>query len=468
LSGRVYFVGAGPGDPALMTRKGLEVLRSCDVIVSPNELVSPALVEEAPPEAQRIGRHIPTIVEHARAGRTVVLLVPGDPLSFLGGSSDAIELVHQGVDVEVVPGVSPIFSLPGQAGIALTRTVTVTSGVGDDAIVLLSHSAEIRPAVERMIRDGRSPDQAAAAIEWGAAEPRVERAPLSEIAHRVAAWRRPFVVVVGEVAATDVLTLEDKPLARLLVVVTRGRGQAGSLTTALQRLGAGVIEMPVIEIADPTSWDELDQAIRLLAEGFFKWAIFTSANAVHKVFERLHRADLDSRAFGRSKVAAVGNATAGLLTRRGIRPDLVPPQFTGAAVAEALGRGSGRVFLPRAEGAPRELVEALTANGWSVREVAAYRNVPAGDDSAYPAAVVREGRFDVVTFTSASTVRNFVAIAGTEVRGHVACIGPVTADAARDAGLRVDVVAEEHTVPGLVRALVERFGREGADGTIGT
>lgn len=258
-----------------------------------------------------------------------------------------------------------------------------------------------------------------------------------------------------------------KPLTGLRIVVTRARRQAGALSEHLEELGAEVIEMPVIEIADPESWADLDHSIRLLAEGFFKWVIFTSGNSVEKVFERIAYASLDARAFGRSKVAAVGSTTAALLMQRGIRADLVPPKFTAADVADALGRGSGRILLPRVAGAPPDVVDALSSNGWSVREVTAYRNLPAGRDTP-GAAAVSTRRFDVVTFTSASTVLNFLQVAGTPEQlglesgggGNraVACIGPVTAKAASEAGLRVDVVAEEHSVPGLVRALVERFG----------
>lgn len=269
-----------------------------------------------------------------------------------------------------------------------------------------------------------------------------------------------------------------KPLTGLRIVVTRARRQAGALSEHLTELGADVIEMPVIEIADPPSWQELDQSIRLLAEGFFKWVVFTSGNSVEKVFARIAHASLDARAFGRSKVAAVGSTTAALLAQHGIRADLVPPKFTAADVAGALGRGSGRILLPRVEGAPRDVVDALSSNGWNVREVVAYRNLPADRDTPGASAVTTR-RFDVVTFTSASTVRNFLRVAGSpeqlglEARpvasasgqgqtggGNraVACIGPVTAAAATEAGLRVDVVAEEHSVPGLVSALVERFG----------
>jgi uroporphyrinogen-III synthase len=258
-----------------------------------------------------------------------------------------------------------------------------------------------------------------------------------------------------------------KPLTGLRIVVTRARRQAGALSERLEELGAEVIEMPVVEIADPGSWDDLDQSIRLLAEGFFRWVIFTSGNSVEKVFERIAHAALDARAFGRSRVAAVGSTTAALLAQHGIRADLVPPRFTAADVAEALGRGSGRILLPRVEGAPADVVDALASNGWKVREVTAYRNLPAGRDTPGAAAVATK-RFDVVTFTSASTVRNFLQVAGAPeglgldagAGGNraVACIGPVTARAATEAGLRVDVVAEEHSVPGLVRALVDRFG----------
>lgn len=489
MTGRVYFVGAGPGDPGLITRRGLELLQACDVVVL-DRFISPALLQELKAGARRIhtaarpGEPSPdpagirdTVIQHARAGDAVVRLATGDPFLFSEAAAEALELARAGIPIEVVPGVTAAVAAPAYAGIPLT--VRETGGavsfvashggtgaqLGGGTAVLLVDETSVRAATMSLIEGGRRPDEPAAVIEWGTTTAqRVVEAPLEEVGHRAVAagLRGPLVVVAGEVVSLRETLgwFEKRPLFGLRVVVTRGRGQAGSLSASLEALGAAVVEMPVISIADPASWDDLDQALRLLAEGFFRWVVFTSANAVDKVFERLDAAGLDTRAFGRVRVAAVGSATSGLLRKRGLRADLVPPEFTGAAVAGALGRGSGRVLLPRVEGAPPELVDALSGSGWTVREVATYRNLLAGKDSL-GAAVVSSGRYDVVTFTSASTVRNFLAIVRPpeDSNAAVACIGPVTADAARSAGLHVDVVAEEHTIPGLVQAITDRFGR---------
>ncbi|MDQ3957985.1 MAG: uroporphyrinogen-III synthase [Actinomycetota bacterium] len=500
--GRVYLVGAGPGDPGLITRRGLELLRECDLVVL-DRFIPPSLLQELKPGARRVytgqrpGEAPPDpqeiralIAERARAGDVVVRLESGDPFLFSAGATEAVALAGDGIAVDVVPGVPAALAAPAYAGVPLTAgetgAVTIVSArdgnVGAPSrwyelsraatVVLLTDEVTVRPAVAAMVQEGRAPDEAAAVIEWGTTTAqRVVQGPLSEVGGRAVAagLKGPLVAVTGPVVARrEVLAwFERKPLFGVRVVVTRGRGQAGSLTALLEREGAAVVEMPVISIADPGSWKDLDQSIRLMAEGFFKWVIFTSTNAVEKLFERLAHASLDARALGRAKVAAVGAGTARVLAGHGIVADLVPEEFTGAAVVAALGRGSGRILLPRVQGAPGEIVESLTAAGWSVREVTAYRNLPAGKDSL-GAAVVASGRFDVVTFTSASTVRNFLAVAGAPEdlgltpggsgRG-VACIGPVTAAAAEGAGLRVDVVAEEHSTTGLVDALVARFGR---------
>ncbi|MDQ3983309.1 MAG: uroporphyrinogen-III synthase [Actinomycetota bacterium] len=469
--GRVYLVGAGPGDPGLITRRGLELLRECDVVVA-DRLVPPRLLQELKPEAKRLNAPAPAdaLVKHVRAGRTVVHLAAGDPFSFSPAASEALDLARAGVAVEIVPGISPALAAPAYAGIPLTRgdrgsvTIARDGNVPTGGTVVLSTDENsLRSTVAALIGNGHDSERPTALIEWGTTpSQRTLVAPLAEIADRAAAakLRGPLVAVVGDVVALreQLAWFEKKPLFGLRVVVTRAGGQSGKLTAQLEALGAAVVEMPVISIRDPASWHELDQSIRLLDEGFFKWVIFTSANAVEKVFARLEHASLDARAFGRVRVAAVGSSTAGLLAQRGIRADLVPAEFTGASVAKALGRGSGRILLPRVQGAPEDLVDALSGAGWNVREVVAYRNVPARKDSL-GAAVVESGRYDVVTFTSASTVRSFVALAGTAAGRGVACIGPVTAEAARESGLTVDVVSGEHTVEGLVRALVERFGR---------
>lgn len=262
------------------------------------------------------------------------------------------------------------------------------------------------------------------------------------------------------------MTVDDAPLAGKRVVVTRARHQAGRLGDLLEEVGASIVYFPTIEILDPPSWEELDLSLRKLADGLYTWVIFTSANGVDKLFQRLDHADLDARAFGRTRVAAVGATTAEALRAHGIRADFMPEKFTGETLAETMGRGVGRVLIPRAAVAPPEMVEVLDAAGFVTEEVVAYRNVPASADTP-EAKDVAAGNFDIVTFTSGSTVHSFVEIIGPPrnlglgsddpVERVVACIGPKTAAAARLQGFRLDVVADEHTARGLVDAIVAFF-----------
>jgi uroporphyrinogen-III synthase len=235
----------------------------------------------------------------------------------------------------------------------------------------------------------------------------------------------------------------------------------------LGEAGADVVNLPTIEIADPETFADIDLAVKKLAEGLYVWVVFTSANGLEKFFARLDACGYDARAFARTKIAAVGSVTAELLAERGIRADFVPASFTSEALAGSMDRGVGRVLLPRVADGPRDIVDLLRSAGWTPEECITYRNVPA---SPTEGAIerVRSGNFDVVTFASASAVRSFVALVGESGAlglgegedagtGSVACIGPKTAAAATELGLRVDVVAGEHTGRGLRDALVAHF-----------
>lgn len=246
-------------------------------------------------------------------------------------------------------------------------------------------------------------------------------------------------------------------LQNLRVVVTRPADKAANLIALLEERGATALHVPTIAIADPASWDDLDAAIDRARAGAYDWVVFTSVNAVEKTLRRLRSPDDLSSL----RVAAVGSATSGALERDGIRVDLVPEEFTGEAVASSLGRGSGRVFLPRVEGAPRAMVAALEQQGWAVDEVVAYRNVVPDEDVDLTA-----DDFDAVTFASASAARNFARLSDLQAlhitgdsQQHkvVACIGPKTAEEAQAVGIRVDVVAAIHTDEGLVGALDDHF-----------
>lgn len=272
---------------------------------------------------------------------------------------------------------------------------------------------------------------------------------------------------IDDLSVDDVL---DAPLETRRIVVTRPREQAGRLASLLERLGADVILVPVIEIADPPSWDELDWSIKKLGEGFYAWVLFSSTNAVDKFFERLSAARKDARVFGRTRVAAVGAVTEERLLRYGIRADLVPEEHTGTGLADSLGRGSGRILIPRVAGAPRALVERIGANGWKVETIVAYVNLPSTDRSP-ETEYARRGDFDAVTFASGSSVRGFASMVGAPEdlglspgdsgRKLVACIGPSTADAAAELGFRVDVVPQEHSSKGMALALADAFRRGG-------
>ncbi len=256
-------------------------------------------------------------------------------------------------------------------------------------------------------------------------------------------------------------------LAGRRVIVTRAPAQAAGLTARLEDLGAAVIHLPTISIVPPHSWTEADAAAGRIADGDYEWVAFTSLNGVASFLDRLDRLGITIPR--PTRVAAVGRTTAQALADRGVRTDLVPSRFTALDLARRLGRGRGRILTPRASGAPPDMPEALRGAGWKVDEVPVYRTVPApGDTPAVLAA--RSGEFDVVTFSSASTVRYFVNVVGppaglglggaaapTEGRKVVACIGPVTAEAALSLGLRVDVVAPQHTVEGLVGAIRHHF-----------
>ena len=268
------------------------------------------------------------------------------------------------------------------------------------------------------------------------------------------------------------------PLQDLRVVVTRPRHQADALGRAFEERGAKVVYFPTIEIQDPPSWEHLDLTIRKLAEGLYSWVIFTSSNGVERFFQRLGPAELDARAFGRTKIAAVGSTTAKVLDEHGIRADFVPETFTGEALAETMGRGLGRVLIPRAELAPREMLQILESAGFIPEEVVAYRTVVASGRTP-EAKEIAAGGFDVVTFLSGSAAAGFVGIFGSpdvldlgpsdgsdDLDGSdgsgrtIAAIGPKTAEVAADLGFRVDVVAPDHTAEGLIEAVAAHLSRD--------
>jgi len=501
-SGRVYLVGAGPGDPDLITARGLELLRACDVLLY-DRLVARELLEEAP-QAERIfvgknpgeehSRQLVAdalMIERAKAGAMVVRLKGGDPFVFGRGGEELELLAEARVSFEVVPGVTSAIAAASYAGIPVTHRGVAASfavltandeaqgsiawdqmATGPDTLVLMMGVRSLRRVAARLIDKGRDPQTPAAVVEWGTLpRQRVVTGTLDKIAALAAEAdiKSPATTYVGDVVnlRESIAWYESRPLHGLRVVVTRARHQAAAFGEILAEAGAEVIYLPTIDITDPASFTDIDLAVKKLAEGLYAWVVFTSANGVEKFFERVNECGYDARAFSRTKVAAVGRVTAGLLEDRGIRPDFVPESFTAESLAENMDRGVGRVLLPRVESGPAEILDLLKNAGWTPEECITYANV-LGSPSHPGVERVRGGSFDVVTFASASAVQAFVELVGEagdlglgsgSERGlfNVACIGPQTAAAATEAGFRVDIVASEHTGGGLRDALIAHF-----------
>ena len=493
--GRVSLVGAGPGDPGLITLKGLRRVESADVVVH-DRLVDKRLLGRARPDAELIdGGKTPgeggytqedinrLLVDRARQGADVVRLKGGDPFVFGRGGEEAEALSKAGVPFEVVPGVTSAIAGPAYAGIPVTHrgvsssfaVVTgsdVTGSAGDsfsseglarhaETLVVLMGWDNLRVIVDALIGQGRPPDTPVALVHW-ATEPYQQTVvgTLSDIVRKAtdAGLSAPVVAVFGDVVELSqrLQWFENRPLFGKRVLVTRTRSQARALSDLLTERGAAPIDVPTIEIRPPDDFERVDRALRRLHS--YDWVVFTSANAVRAVFDRLYGLGLDARALGSARVAAVGPATAGCLKECGIVADFVPEEFLPEAMIDGLkGRLKGsKVLLPVADIAREAISEGLTALGAEVERLVVYRTV-VPEASARAALELLSDGIDVATFTSSSTVRNLASLLDGDLgrlrQSTIACIGPITADAAREVGLKVDIIASEHTVAGLVDAL---------------
>ncbi len=498
----VYLVGAGPGDPGLLTRRGAEVLALADVVVY-DRLVDRSLLGLAPAgarlvdagkrpagssEAGEVGAGggaarqddiNALLVEEGRSGRTVVRLKGGDPFLFGRGGEEVAALSAAGIAWEVVPGVSSSLAVPAAAGIPVTHrglstSVTVVTGqVGDETqpggvdweslarargtLVILMGMATRREIARRLLEGGRPPGEPVAVIEWGTTpRQKVVRTRLADLGS--VHLGSPAVIVVGPVAALGTERHDPRPLRNRTVVVTRAPAQAGTLTSALHAAGAHVIELPVIEIEDlPAERDALRRAAE--SAGDYGWLVFTSANAVDRFMPLVS----DLRRLAPARVAAVGRATANALEGHRIVPDLVPtrPSAEGLVAELPVTESGGRVLFVRAATAADTVREGLAAKGWSVEEVVAYRTLDAPPPPAEVAALL--ARADVVTFASPSAVEAYLRIGDAAGRPLpvppvVACIGSTTAVAARAAGLRVAVEPARASVEHLVLAIGAHLG----------
>ncbi|HLF08386.1 MAG TPA: uroporphyrinogen-III C-methyltransferase [Dehalococcoidia bacterium] len=500
-TGTVYLVGAGPGDPGLITARGLELLRRAEVLVY-DRLVNARLLDEAPQEAERVyvGRaasqaEMPQdpvnalMIERARAGRTVVRLKGGDPFVFGRGGEEAEALAAAGVPFEVVPGISSAIAVPAYAGIPLTHrdyasSFLVATGQesrdrpsrmrwehlahGADTLVFLMAFETLEKVVTNLIEHGRAPDTPVAVVQQGT-EP-VQRTVVGTLGDivakvRVARMGPPAVVVVGEVVRLreQIAWLDKRPLFGKRVLVTRAAEQASELTRLLREAGAETVELPTIQVQPIEDVSVLDRCLAALSD--YGWVIFTSANAVEVFFQRLSALGRDARAFASSRLAAIGRATAASLERHGLRADVVPAAATAEGLIEAFNgeeMTGARVLLPRAEGGRPELLRYLADRGVQVTELLLYRSVPPAESAERAKRLLTEGPVDIAVFTSSSTIKNLAAMLDGDLSllngTLIATIGPATSQAVRDLGQQVGVEAEEQTMEGLVRALMRRFG----------
>jgi uroporphyrinogen III methyltransferase / synthase len=506
--GKVYLVGAGPGDPGLLTMKGKECLEQADVVLY-DYLANPALLRHAPDQAERIyvgrrGRgHYQDqadinrlLIERAKAGQVVVRLKGGDPFVFGRGGEEAEAVAAAGVAFEVVPGVTAAVAVPAYAGIPVTHrtlasTVTFVTGHEDPSkqttvmdwpklaatsgtLVFMMGMKTLPMIVRRLMEEGRSPITPVAAVRWGTrADQHTVIGTLQDIVVKAqqARLEPPTVIVVGEVVnlREQLNWFEKRPLFGKRIVLTRAREQAREFSQLLAAYGAEPIEAPTIQIVPPVSWQAIDQAIDRLGE--YDWLIFTSVNGVIPFMDRLHGAGKDSRALAHLRVCAIGPRTAEEVARYGLTPDLVPSEFQAEGVLTVLAerdlRGK-KILIPRAEVAREILPEQLRRMDAEVDVIAVYRTIAPAADLSRLMELIEAGKIDVVTFTSSSTVRNFVDMIGGRDQARrlgskttIGCIGPITAQTAEQYGLTVTIMPPENTVPALAQAIVRYFS-EGA------
>jgi uroporphyrinogen III methyltransferase/synthase len=498
-TGTVYLVGAGPGDPGLITVRAAELLGLADAVVY-DYLANPAHLALCRPGTEKIyvgkqaGQHtLPQdrindlLVELARAGKDVVRLKGGDPFVFGRGGEEAVCLAAAGVPFEVVPGVTAGVAVPAYAGIPVTHrdhnvALTLITGHEDptkdqtdvdwsalawdrQTLCFFMGVGNLPKIAASLVEHGRDPATPVAVIRQGTTpRQRTITGTLEDIAAKVTAagLKPPAVVVVGTGVnlRAELDWFERKPLFGRRVAVTRTRAQASFLSGALRGLGAEVIETPTIEIAPPEDWGPLDGAVGRLAD--YDYLVFTSPNGVEKFWERLTVGGRDARALAGLTLAAIGPATAEALARRGLKTDVIPEKFVAEGLIAALANldlKGKKILLPRAAAAREVLPDELRARGATVDVVPAYRTLPPADDSVARAFAEK---VDLVTFTSSSTVSNLARILGDDLARRlqgvtVAAIGPITARTARELGLTVHIEAGVHTIDGLVAAIIDYY-----------
>lgn len=505
-TGKVFLVGAGPGDPKLITIKGMEAIKEADLIVY-DYLANKSLLSHGKEGAEIVyvgkmgGRHTLSqekinelIVKRAKEGKIVARLKGGDPFIFGRGGEEAEELAEAGIPFEIIPGVTAAIACPAYAGIPLTHrdytsTVAFITGhedpgkegssiawekisTGAGTLVFLMGMSNLPEIVKNLKRYGRDPMTPVALIRWGTRpDQKTVIGTLNDIIDKSKkhALAPPVIIVVGEVVSLrkKLNWFEEKPLFGRKIIVTRAREQASDFAELLYLNGAEPIEFPTIQVIPPDSWDELDNAVDEIRG--FEWIIFTSVNGVRFFFERLNRKG-DLRLLHGIKICAIGPQTASEIRRYGLVPDLIPKEYRAEAIIEEMGKediAGKRMLLPRAEIAREILPQELSRMGARIKVVTAYKTIKPEEDLERVRGLLKNKEISVITFTSSSTVRNFLEMFNEgEVMGlidgtAVACIGPITAKTAEDLGISTDIMPSKYTMPELTEAIVEYFSKRG-------
>lgn len=499
MKGKVYLIGAGPGDYKLITMRGLEYLQKAQVVVY-DRLADNRLLAYAPKDAEMIyvgkasANHTMKqedinrlLVDKALEGKTVVRLKGGDPFVFGRGGEEALLLVENDVPFEIVPGISSSIAVPAYAGIPVTHrgiaaSFAVVTGHEDptktnssiywqnlakatDTLVFLMGVENLPYITKQLIDNGRAADTPAAVIRWGTKpEQRTLVTTLGSAAEDVKKHgiKPPAIFLVGHVVTLreKLAWFDTRPLFGQTVLVTRAREQASALTAELESLGASCIEAPSISIIEPTDgYAGIDAAIEALAS--YEWVIFTSVNGVKHFFARMKNAGKDARAFAGLRICAIGSKTAEEAEKHGLMADLVPGEFRAEGIVEAMreyvSEGT-KILLARAKEARNVLPEELTKCGADVTIAEAYQTVVGSANGRELAELVREGKIDWITFTSSSTVTNLISLLGEGGKDlirqtKVACIGPITAATCAQYEIKPTVMADEYTIRGLVQKI---------------
>ncbi len=502
--GIVYLTGSGPGDQKLLTIKAAEALADCDVVVY-DYLATNIDLDKFAPRAEKIyvgkrGRkpvkeqsHInDLLIKLGKEGKKVVRLKGGDPFVFGRGGEEALALVQAGVKYEVIPGVTSAYAVPAYAGIPVTQrgyasTLVIVTGHEDPdkkdsgvdwellgktpgTVVFLMGMKNLPKIVSNLEKYGKDPKTPVALVRWGTTgKQQTLTGQLNNILDKVRSskFQPPAIIVIGEVAALrDKLKwVENKPLFGKNIIVTRSREQASDFALALDELGANVIELPVIKVVESDSYKKLDEAIvRQTEDKYYDWIIFTSVNSVLYFADRLDKKGLDHRILDGTKIAAIGTSTAAALKERSVKADLVPKEFKAEGLIDAFGDAKGlKILMPRAKVAREVIPNALKDAGARLDVVDAYQNIL--DPEGKKRAESLDETIDVVTFTSSSTVENFLEILGDKKDevlkdAKIAVIGPITAKTAKERGLNVDAIADKYTIDGLVEAIVKLSVKE--------